>query len=415
MVRPDSGIGDTGRRGMVAVQVTLTLTALMGLLALLVDGGLLYSERRHAQATADAAALAAASDLFRYWYTNAGSDPNGTASASALSVASANGYTNDGTNSTVTVNIPPSSSSDAAHQKPGYAEVIVTWNQKRGFSAIFGSGTIPVSARAVAQGRVAAPAILMLGSGPNVTDNGIPSSLTVTVPSGTLGTGGSIYLNSTTNPASLQGNGSSVTAPYIYLAQSGSASSGLTASTSMITGAPQWPDPLISLPAPNASNAGTGVSVDDTYAESGISSSVTLTPNTIYIVGGNGISLGGNRSITVQGSGTNGGVMIYLTGSNAAISLSGLSSVSLSPLSTGPYAWISIFQDRSDSSGWNVSPNATLSTTGTIYAPAANVAASNGATVASQIIASSLTINGSGNTIAYGTSIAAGRSVGLVE
>jgi hypothetical protein len=393
---------------MVAVQVTLTLTALMGLLALLVDGGLLYSERRHAQATADAAALAAASDLYANWYTNGGTDPKGSAAASALSVASANGYTNDGTNSTVTVNIPPSSAADAAHQNPGYAEVIVTWNQKRGFSAIFGSGTIPVSARAVAQGRVAAPAILMLGSGPNITDNGSPSSLTVTVPSGTVGTGGSIYVNSTTNAASLQGNGSSVTAPYIYLAQSGSAASGLAASTSMITGAPQWPDPLISLPAPNVGNVGAGVTVDNTYATSGIRGPVPLNPNTIYVVGGNGISLIG-QSINANG------VMIYLTGANAGISLLGSSSLTLSPLSTGPYIGISIFQDRSDSTGWNVSPNATLSTTGTIYAPAANVAASNGATVASQIIASSLTINGSGNTVAYGTSIAATRSLGLVE
>jgi hypothetical protein len=410
---------------MVAAQVAVGLTALLSMLALLVDGGLLLSERRHAQATADAAALAAASDLYAQWKTNQGADPNGTAAASASSVASCNGYTNDGTTNSVTVNIPPNSGNFVG--RAGYAEVIVTWKQRRGFSAILGNETIRVSARAVAQGRSitggsASPAILMLGEGPNVTDitvDGSPSSVTVTVPSGTTGSGGSIYLDSRTNPAELNGSQSSVTAPYVYIAKSGSAPSGVTASTSMVTGAPQLPDPLGYLPAPSANNVGARVGVDTTFATSGITGSVTLTPNTMYVVGGKGISLSGQSSVTVQGNGADGGVMIYLTGANAAISLSGQSSVNLFALSSGPYAGMSIFQDRSDSAGWSVSGNGTLNSTGTIYAPAANVIASgNGGTVAHQIIASSMTVNGTGNVVAYSTTpgqIAATRNLGLVE
>ncbi len=126
---PISQAGST-RRGMVAAQVVLSLSVLMAMLAVVADGGLLLVERRHAQATADAAALAAA------------------ASASAMGVASANGYINDGTTSTVTVNNPPSSGIFQGNYS--YFEVIVTWNQPRFFSGIFGSGAIPVSARAVA-------------------------------------------------------------------------------------------------------------------------------------------------------------------------------------------------------------------------------------------------------------------------
>src|SRR5262249_36295909 len=130
-------------------------------LAVTVDLGFLLVERRHAQATADAAALAAASDI----YANNGS--TGTASASALGVASANGYTNDGTTSNVTVNIPPLSGNFIG--QAGYVEVIVTWYQKRGFSGILGSGPIPVSARAVARGLSVSgtsslPGILLLGN-----------------------------------------------------------------------------------------------------------------------------------------------------------------------------------------------------------------------------------------------------------
>ena len=106
MLRAPISLAGSTRRGMVTAQVALSLSALMAMLAVVADGGLLLVERRHAQATADAAALAAASDLYVHWNTN-WLGPSGTASASAMGVASANGYTNDGTTSTVTVNIPP--------------------------------------------------------------------------------------------------------------------------------------------------------------------------------------------------------------------------------------------------------------------------------------------------------------------
>ncbi len=124
------------RRGMVTAQVAMSMGVLMAVLALVTDGGILLVERRHAQATADAAALAAASDLYVNWNANQGLDPSGTANASALGVASANGYSNNGTTSTVTVTIP----------QAGYAQVSVTYYVSRGFSGVFGSGAIPVSA-----------------------------------------------------------------------------------------------------------------------------------------------------------------------------------------------------------------------------------------------------------------------------
>jgi uncharacterized membrane protein len=137
-------------RGTVAVFIALCLTVLIGVLALTLDGGLMLAEGRHAQAVADAAALAAASDLFANSAVNGGTDPGGTASTSALSTALANGYTNDGTDSVVTVNIPPQSGDYVG--KKGYAEVIAQRNLKRGFSAIWGEATLPITARAVASG-----------------------------------------------------------------------------------------------------------------------------------------------------------------------------------------------------------------------------------------------------------------------
>src|SRR5579871_2781951 len=110
------------RGGSVTPLAVLSLTLLVSVVALVVDGGSLMEERRHAQATADA-----------------------------------NGFTNDGVQSVVTVNVSPQNYQGGPNAgsalPPGYVEVIVQYNASRTFSGIFGPGTIPVCGRAVARGR----------------------------------------------------------------------------------------------------------------------------------------------------------------------------------------------------------------------------------------------------------------------
>ena len=96
------------------------------------------SQQRRVQATADAAALATANTLFQKYPAYRGVDQDGQAKLAALALARDNGYTNDGVNSTVTVNIPPTSGNFVA--KPGYAKVIVQSNL-RGPSAASGDRT----------------------------------------------------------------------------------------------------------------------------------------------------------------------------------------------------------------------------------------------------------------------------------
>lgn len=60
----------------------------------------------------------------------------------------------------MTVNIPPASGPFAG--TAGYAEVIIKYYQKRGFSGIFGSNNLPVTARAVARGNPGSIGILIL-------------------------------------------------------------------------------------------------------------------------------------------------------------------------------------------------------------------------------------------------------------
>ena len=74
------------RRGTVAALVALLLPVVVGVMALSLDGGLLYLQRRQAQSTADAAALAGAYQLFN------GSNFS-VAQAAAIAMGSRNGYT----------------------------------------------------------------------------------------------------------------------------------------------------------------------------------------------------------------------------------------------------------------------------------------------------------------------------------
>jgi hypothetical protein len=144
----------------MVVLVAISLVAILAVVAIALDGGLLLDNYRRVQSAADAAALAAADDLFNSYRTNNGLDSSGTAKASALSTAGANGYSNDGVTSVVTVNIPPKSGNFVG--KAGYAEVVIQFTQKRNFSSIFGSGDLPVTARAVAHGNPGNIGILIL-------------------------------------------------------------------------------------------------------------------------------------------------------------------------------------------------------------------------------------------------------------
>jgi Flp pilus assembly protein TadG len=424
------------RRGMVTAQVAMSMGVLMAVLALLFDGGMLLVERRHAQATADAAALAAATDLFLNWNpTNQGSDPNGTANNSALGVASANGYTNDGTTSTVTVSIFPANYSggpNAGQALPaGYAEVAVTYYQQRGFSGVFGSGAIPISARAVA-GVLQAPAVLLLNSSGNVLSASNNASLTVNVTGNT--SGGAVVADSTAADAISAIGNAALAAPQFIIAGNDTSSQNGTITTdptanNIQTNASQVPNPLSSLPTPSASGTTfnlspitTNMTLSPGVYVGGITiqpnAFVTLQPGTYYMQGG-GFSVNGTGAVINDVTPSGSGVMIYNDG-GGAISMSGNSTVTLTPETSGPYAGITLFQDPTSASPISITGNgSSTSVSGAIYGATANLNISgNGGQIGSQIIVSTLTLKGNGAaTVNYNsTSLAAASArVSLVQ
>lgn len=124
---------------------------------------------------------------------------------------------------------------------------------------------------------------------------------------------------------------------------------------------------------------------------------ITLSPG-IYIIEGGGIKMG-EGSITINQA------MIYNTGTNNTTSnadqfvISGNGRVTWTAPTSGPYAGIAYFQNRSlADKKVQVSGNGPLSITGAIYAKSAEIQLSgNGGTIGTGIVAASMQISGDGS------------------
>jgi len=416
------------RRGAIVVLIAVCLTFVLAFVAIAVDGGGLLEQRRNAQATADAAALAAAEDLFRKYPSQKGVDVSGTASAAALAIAAVNGFNNDGTSNTVTVRLNPQTFAggpSAGQIVPkGYVEVTVQRNQQRYFSAVIGTGTIPVPARAVARGKWE-PAYV----GIHVLDLHKSAALTATGESSVTVTGAKVIVNSDAADAATS-TGGTLTADDFKITGGTSVSGGKGGFFGGIEyGTPPEPDPLRHIPEPNIngysvqSNGPVHISNGQrtlspgTY-RGGISvsgkGSLTLSPGVYYMDGG-GFSFSGQGDLLAQG------VMIYNapTSSSHRVDISGTGSIVMSPPTTGIYKGLTLFQDRESANELSVSGGGYMNITGTFYAAGGTLAVSGGgdSKVGSQYISRFLSIVGNGGlTIDYDPTQAIPRRIlGLVE
>jgi Flp pilus assembly protein TadG len=405
--RRSSASRKPSRRGSIVVLVAVCLTALLACAAIALDGGGLFEQRRRAQATADAAAMAASENLFRNYPANKGVDVDGAAATKARSIAAANGFDNDGTSSVVTVRTYPETylggpNKDQALPK-GYVEVTVQRNQARYFSAILGKGTIPVSARAVARGKWE-PAFI----GIHVLDLHESGALRATGGGGgTVNGGAAVIVNSDASDAAITTGGSTLTASAFSIV-GGTSGEGFVGE--MHTGADPQPDPLRKLPEPKMSDYSEQSNGPKHYSNGnrtigpgvyhgGITitgqANVTMLPG-IYYMDGGGFSFGGQGSLTANG------VMIFnapkSSSDNISLSGSGGGSVNLTPPTSGAYKGLTLFQARSATNAMNISGNGGFYVTGTFYTAGSlmNVTGNGDAQIGSQYISRLLDINGSG-------------------
>jgi hypothetical protein len=379
---------------------------LIGFAAVALDGGLIQHYRRSAQAAADAAALGAASDLFLNYPTYLGLDGPGSAAVKAKAIAAANGFNNDGTTSKVTVNVPPTSGIHMG--RAGYVEVIIDHYQPRNFSMIWGSAKTTVRARAVAIGMWAPfrNGILVLDptspASLNNNGNGIMNVLNADV-----------IVNSVAPDGAVATGGGTLGAPNFYLSgDPGFSTSGSgTFNGNIFSKEQPTPDPLAYLDPPDPttmilqSNNPTNLSgnrvvtIDPGVYRGGIhvSGQVTLIMNPgIYYMDGGGFSFTGQGSLTALG------VMVYTNPKNTSdvININGLGQINFTPMATGMYKGIGLWQERTSSNTIYITGNGTSSIAGTFYAKRGMLTVSgNGGqdVLGSQYISYNVNLGGNGN------------------
>ena len=136
-------MGNRYEKGQVLILLVLGITALLGMVGLAVDGGHVLADRRQAQNTVDAAALAAAiAQTYNQNYRDA-----------AVNQIKKNGYSL-GTDSLVEVNQPPRDGLYSCHNRPdcaNFIQVKLTTTITTWFAAIVGVDTLTNQVSAVAQ------------------------------------------------------------------------------------------------------------------------------------------------------------------------------------------------------------------------------------------------------------------------
>jgi Flp pilus assembly protein TadG len=396
----------TSRRGTVAVIVAVCSALLLGFAAIALDGGLIQHNRRAVQAAADAAALAAANDLFINYPTLSGKDMLGTGVTKGQAAAAANGFNNDGTTNKVTVNIPPTTGLHA--NRAGYAEVLIEYYQPPAFSLIWGSGSTTITARAVAVGQW-----VPFRNGILVLDPMSPASLnnngngTMTVQNADV-----IVDSSAPNAAVATGSGTLVAPNFYITGVPGTSTSGSgTFQGNIVNNQVPTPDPLAYLDPPDPSTMmvqstnPTNLSGNKTVVlnpgvyQGGIhvsgQVSVVLNPG-IYYMDGGGFSFTGQGSLTATG------VMVYTNpkSNSDVVNINGLGTIVWTPPTSGIYKGMGIWQARSSTNTLTITGNGTSQISGTFYAKKGMLTVSgNGAQdiLGSQYISYDVNLGGNGN------------------
>lgn len=465
---------DRVRRGGIAIMTAVMLIGLLSVAAVVVDAGFLMASKRYCQRVADTAALAGATQMLIMASGNASNSTttplaatkdlidNETGTSSGLTFVSATirlyepkpptngaasstksgGSWTDGTSAMpVTPSVTICNNGDVTQRlRNRYIEVTVTYRQQSYFSKVIGSGTVDITARAVARGGNGVTVDGIITTSPHaagaLTVSG-GANLVVTSSDGTLAAQTAIVVNSdgtsgSSGAASTTG-GSTVRAPYLQTGDASAASFDLV--THPITYGDPAPDPLANLPEPPT----TGLSTISTGGNSGLrlrarsGTTDTISPG-IYphgiIIGGSGAGANADDSGTVtmqpgiyyiQDGGfsvgsqahviANGVLIVNMSpsGSNNGIDIGAQSTFNMTPLNLstgdslystfGDYNGIGIWSSRA--AGLNVSLGAqgVFTNTGVVYAPSSDVRVTGGTsnTIGSRYISSTLAISGQGD------------------
>ncbi|HTI66065.1 MAG TPA: pilus assembly protein TadG-related protein [Caulobacteraceae bacterium] len=342
--------GPGGRGGNVAILFAVLLPVVVGGAGMGVETTYWRYKQLQLQGAADAAAFAAGVEK-----------RSGSADAKVFSAVTDAAQENGFNSVTAQVNSPPTS---GAVTGPNAVEVILQADAQRFFTAYFTNQPVHMRARAVSTFTTASSACI-LALGPAASPGLLVSGSAVVAVQGC-----NVMANSIANDAVTVQGSARLTAPCIVSGGGTQLSGSVTLSdcAAPITQAPRAADPYRNLPAPPTTSPcknGNGSNLQPGTYCSGldIHNNVTMQPG-VYVVSGGDFRLTGGASLTGSG------VTIYLKGS-ARVDMNGNAEVQLTAPTTGPYAGILFFGDRTSSGGNGATFNGTANShlTGAIYFP----------------------------------------------
>jgi len=343
------------RGGNVAIIAAMAAPVLVGFCGLGADTGYWYFRQRELQGAADIAA-----------YNGAMTLQTGGAQ-SAVQSASTDGASTNGWRSgqgAITVNTPPAS---GPNQNSHSVEVLLSENEERYFTAIVSNSLVPVSVRAVATFDNTQSAC-MLGLNKTQAD-------TVQFWGNAQANfqGCNIVSDSNSSRAFSVGGAANITAPCVDAVGGDyvTATLTLTSCSSVKTKASYVYDPYANVPAPpvgtcHSGPIGSTLSADTYCGGLSLSGATTLNAG-VYVINGGTLKINANANLT----GT--GVTFFLT-NGATVQINGNSQMNLAAPTSGAYAGLLFYGDRTQATAKNtINGNATSLLTGTIYFPSQEV------------------------------------------
>lgn len=378
---------------------------LIGFCGLGGDVGYWYYRQRVIQAAADVAAYDATVAL-------RGGASSTAVTDTATQAAIQNGW--DSSSGTIIVNTPPDS---GTYQNAQSVEVLLNENEPRFFTSLFSQSEVTEASRAVAT-FVYQPNACMLALNENAS-----GAMTFWGNASVNFVNCNAVSNSLAADGFALGGAASLTTACVSSAGGASVSGALnlTDCSRVLTNAPQAVDPYASVPAPEMPEDCTEAS-DSSYSPGlycgglSINGTANFAPG-VYVISGGTFKV--NAGAMVSGS----GVTFYLT-NGATLSFDGNATLNLSAPTSGTYAGLLFFGDRTQANATNtINGNANTQMSGAIYFPSQNVrflgnfTGSNGCL---QVVASTIYYTGSAsfqaNCVGSGlASIQVPGAVSLVE
>lgn len=356
------------QRGQALIIIALAAVTLFAFTALAIDGGMVFSDRRHAQNAADTAALGAALSKIR----------GGLWAQAGLDRAASNGYENN-ISSTVEVYSPPVDGDYEGNSE--YVQVKITSHVKTFFARILGFQQITNKVEAIA--RAVSSTISPLFAG-NAVVGLAPDDCRAVMYQGNANTtiqGGGIFVNSDCQSAAFFNHSSSaqLTAPCLQAVGGIQAQPGvLNIPTSCIQSGPpnviayNYPPDNIAFPnisCPSGESQDGNTLSPGTYSGQFPPNGITYLNGGTYCVSGDfsvhgGDTLIGHDVIIIMISGDvifNGGATIELSGPPGP------------QTQENPLGGLLLYMPMTNSGTITINGNSESGFTGTILAPAADI------------------------------------------